>query len=205
MLEKTFESPLDCKEIKPVNPKGNQFWIFIGRTNAEAEIPILWPPDVELTYWKRPWLIWKYPDAGKDWRQEEKWMTEDEMVGWRDWLSGYEFEQAPGVGDGRRSLACCSPWGRKESDTTGPLNWYLDSGVLCVCAQSCLTPCYPIDCSLSGFSVHGIFQARTLEWVTISYSRGSSQPKDRFSVSCISCVSCIGSRFFTTEPPRKPH
>ena len=85
VLEKTLESSLDCKEIKPVNPKGNQSWIFIGRTDAEAEIPILWPPDV------KNWLIWKDPDAGKDWRQEEKGTTEDEMVGWHHWLNGHEF------------------------------------------------------------------------------------------------------------------
>ena len=87
VLEKTLESPLDCKEIKSVNPKGNQSWIFIGRTDAEAETPILWPPDV------KNWLIGKYPDAGKDWRQEEKGMTEDKIVGWHHWLDGHKFEQ----------------------------------------------------------------------------------------------------------------
>ena len=100
VLEKTLESPLDCKEIKPVNPKGNQFWMFIGRTKAEAENPTHWPPDV------KNWLLGKYPDAGKDWRQEEKGMTEDEMVGWHPWLNGYEFEQAPGIGEGQGSLVC---------------------------------------------------------------------------------------------------
>ena len=108
---------LDCKEIKPVHPKGNQSWIFIGRTEAEAETPIVWPPDV------KSWLIWKDPDAGKYWRQEEKGMTEYEMVGWHHWLDGHEFEQAPGVGDGQWSLVCCSPWGCKESDMTERLNW----------------------------------------------------------------------------------
>ena len=112
VLEKTFESPLDCKEIQPVNPKGNQSWIFIGRIDAEAEIPILWPPD------SKNWLTGKDPDAGKDWRPEEKGLTEDEMVGWHHGLNGHEFEQAPGVGDGQGSLVCCSPWGHKESDTT---------------------------------------------------------------------------------------
>ena len=92
VLEKTLESPLDCKEIQPVYPEGNQSWIFIGRTNAEAEAPILWPPDA------KNWLLGKDPDAGKDWRQEEKGMTEDEMVGWYHWLNGREFEQAPGPG-----------------------------------------------------------------------------------------------------------
>ena len=115
VLEKSLESPLDCKEIKPVNTKGNQSWILIGRTDAEASI--LWPPDV------KKWLLGKDPDAGKDWRQEEKGMTEDEMVGWHHWLDGHEFEQARGDGDGQGSLSCCSPWGHKESDTTEWLNW----------------------------------------------------------------------------------
>ena len=114
VLEKTLESPLDCK-IKPVNPKGNQSWILIWRTDAEAETSILWPPDVKNR------LIGKDPDAGKDWRREEKGMSGDEMVGWHHWLNGHEFEQAPGVGDGQGGLACCSPWARKESDTTGQL------------------------------------------------------------------------------------
>ena len=103
VLEKTLESPLDCKEIKPVNPKGNQSWIFIGRTDAEAETPILWPPNAKNC------LIGKEFDAGKDWRQEEKGTIEDEMIGWHHWLNGHEFEQAPGVGDGKGSLACYSP------------------------------------------------------------------------------------------------
>ena len=117
LLEKTLENPLDCKKIQPVHPKGNQSWIFIGRTDAEAEAPILWPPDA------KNWLIGKDPDAGKDWRREVKGTTEDEMVGWHHWLDGHEFEQAQGVGDGQGGLACCSPWGHKESDTTERLNW----------------------------------------------------------------------------------
>ena len=115
MLEKTLESPLDCKEIKPIHPKGNQSWIFIGRVDAEALI--LWPPDV------KNWLTGKDPDARKHWRQEEKRMIEDEVVGWHYRLDGHEFEQAPGIGDGQGSLACCSPWGCKESDMTEGLNW----------------------------------------------------------------------------------
>ena len=107
VLEKTLESPLECKKIKPVNPKGNQFWIFTGRTDVEAESPILWPPDV------KNWLIRKDPDAGKDWRQEEKGTTEDEMVGRHHWLSGHEFEWAPGVGDGQGGLVCWASWGRR--------------------------------------------------------------------------------------------
>ena len=117
VLEKTLENPLDCREIKPVNSKENQPWIFIGRTDAEAEAPILWPPDA------KKWLIRKDREAWKDWRQEEKGMTEDEMVGWYHQLDGHEFEQTPGVGDGQGSLTCYSPWGRKESDTTKRLNW----------------------------------------------------------------------------------
>ena len=105
MLEKTLESPLDFKEIKPVNPKGNQFWILIGKTDAEAEAPILWPPDAKNQ------LIGKDSDAGKDWRQEEKGTIEDEMVGWHHQLDGREFECALGVGDGQGGLACCSPPG----------------------------------------------------------------------------------------------
>ena len=117
VLEKTLESPLDCKEIQPVHPKEDQSWIFVGRTDAEAETPILWPSDV------KNWLIWKDPDAGKDWRQEEKRMTGDEMVGWHHQLDGQEFEQAPEVDDGQGSQVCCSPWCCKESDTTEWLTW----------------------------------------------------------------------------------
>ena len=107
-----LESPLSCKEIKPIIPKGNQPWIFTVRTDAKAKTPILWPPDT------RSWLIRKDPDAGKDWGQKEKGMTEDEMVGWRPCLDGHEFEQTPGDSEGQGSLMCCSPWGCKESDTT---------------------------------------------------------------------------------------
>ena len=112
VLEKTFESLLDSKEINPINPKGNQPWLFIGRTDAEVETPILWPPNVNI------WLIGKDPDAGKEWRQEEKGMTEDEMVGWHHQLNGQEFEQTPGDSEEQASLVCCSPWGRKELDMT---------------------------------------------------------------------------------------
>ena len=105
-----------CKEIKPVNPNRNQPWVFIGRTDAEAEAPILWPPDV------KSWLTGKDPNAGKDWRRKEKGVAEDEMVGWHHWLNGHEFEQALGGNEGKGSLACCSPWGHKELDTTERLN-----------------------------------------------------------------------------------
>ena len=117
VLEKILESPLDCKEIQPVHPKGDQPWVFIGRTDAKAETPVLWPPHV------KSWLIGKHPDAGRDWGQEEKGTTEDEMVGWHHWLNGHESEQPPGVGDGQGSLVCYGPWRRKELDTTEWLNW----------------------------------------------------------------------------------
>ena len=114
VLEKAFESPLDCKDIKPVNPKEYQSWIFIRRTDTEA--PILGPPDAKSR------LIRKDPDAGKDWRQEKKGTTEDKIVGWHHRLNGHDFEQALGGGEGQGSLVCCSPWGHKESDTTKQLN-----------------------------------------------------------------------------------
>ena len=117
VLEKTLESPLNCKEIQTVHRKGDQCSVFIGRTDFEAETPKFWPLDV------KSWVIWKDPDAGKDWGQEEKGMTEDEMVGWHHRCDGHEFEQAPRLGDGQGILACCSPWSHKESDTTERLNW----------------------------------------------------------------------------------
>ena len=115
VLEKTLESPLDCKEIQSVNPKGNQSWILIGRTDAKAETPILWPSDV------RNWLIWKDPDPGKDWRQQEKGTTANEVVGWHHWLNGHESEQALGFGDWQGSFVCCSPWVAKSQ--TQPRDW----------------------------------------------------------------------------------
>ena len=151
MLEKTLESPLDSKEIKTVNLKGSQFWIITGRTDAEAESPVLWPLH------GKNWLIGKDPDAGKHWGQEEKGMKEDEMVGWHHWLDGHEFEQALGVGDGQGSLACCSSWGHKESDTMS--DW---TELMCF-AQSCPTLCDLRDSSPPGSSIHGILQARMLE------------------------------------------
>ena len=120
VLEKTLESPLGCKEIQPVHPKGNQSWIIFGR--AEAEAPVLWPPDV------KSWLIWKDPDAWKDWGQEEKRTTEDEMVGWHHWLNGHGFGWTSGVGDGQGGIVCCGSWGSKESNMTEWLNctdWYV--------------------------------------------------------------------------------
>ena len=117
VLEKTLESPLDCKESQPVHPKGDQSWVFTGRTDAEAEAPILWPPHM------KSWFIRKDSDAGRDWGQEEKGTTEDEMAGWHHRLDGHEFEWTRRVGDGQGGLACCSSWGCKESDTTEQLNW----------------------------------------------------------------------------------
>ena len=117
VLEKTLKSPLNCKELQPVHSEGDKPWDFFGRNDAKAETPILWPPDA------KSWLIGKDPDAGKDWGQEEKGMTEHEMVGWRHWLDGHGFGWTPGVGDGQGGLVCCNSWGHKESDTTEWLNW----------------------------------------------------------------------------------
>ena len=119
VLEKPLESPLDCKEIQPVNYKRNQSWMFFGRNDAKAETPVLWPPCA------KSWLIEKDSDAGRDWGQEEKGTTEDEMAGWYHWLDGRESGWAPGVGDGQGGLACWDSWGCKESDTTERLNWSL--------------------------------------------------------------------------------
>ena len=117
VLEKTLESPLDCKEIQPVHSEGDQPWDFFGRNNAKAETPVLWPPHA------KSWLIGKDSDAGRGWGQEEKGTTEDEMAGWQHRLDGCESEWTPGVGDGQGGLACCDSWGRKESDTIEWLNW----------------------------------------------------------------------------------
>ena len=117
VLEKSLESPLNCKEIQPVHAKENQSWVIIERTDVENETPILWPPDA------KSWLIWKDPDTRKDWRQEEKGTTEDEMFGWHHLLNGHEFESTLGISDGQGGLACCTPWGHKELSTIEQLNW----------------------------------------------------------------------------------
>ena len=117
VLEKTLESPLDSKEIQPVHSEGDQSWVFIGRIDAEAETPVLCPPHA------KSWLIGKDPDAGRDWGQEEKGTTEDEMASWHHWLDGCEFEWTPGVGNGQGGLACYDSWGHKESDMTEWLYW----------------------------------------------------------------------------------
>ena len=206
VLEKALESPLFCKEIQPVHPKGDQSWVFIGRTDVEAEILILWPPDE------------KSPNAGKDWGQEEKGTTEDEMFGWYHRLDGHGFGWTPGVGDGQGGLACCGSWDRRVGhDWATKLNWcvinilyfhlhlcipvfYRSSFLinqLCMLSRVSLF-CNLVDCSLPVSSIHWIFLARILEWVAISSSRGSSQPKDWTHISHVSYV--VGG-FFTTQPP----
>jgi len=117
VLEKTLKSPLDCKEIQPVHSKGDQSWVFFGRNDAKAETPMLWPHHTKI------WLIGKDSDAGRDWGQEEKGTTKDEMAGWHHWLDRRESEWTPGVGDGQGGLGCCNSWGCKESDMTERLNW----------------------------------------------------------------------------------
>ena len=135
VLEKTLESPLDWKEIQSVNPRENQSWMFFASTDAEVEAPILWPPDA------KNWLIRKDRDAGKDWRQEEKGTTEDEMVGWHHWLDEHEFEQGLGVGDGQGSLACCSPWSHKESHMTEHLTWIYFTRFLFLLIENMIQVC----------------------------------------------------------------
>ena len=160
---------LDCKVIKPVNPKRNQSWLFIRRTDTEAEALILWPPDV------KNWLIGKDPDAGKDWRWEEKRTTEDEMVEWHHWLNGHEFEQAPGDGDGRGRLACCSPWGHKESNITEWLNnnnnkihYWSGEGNGNPVQYSCLKN--SMDRGTWRVTVHGVAESLRHDWATNTFT-----------------------------------
>ena len=120
VFEKALESPLDCKEIHPAHSEEDQPWDFFGRNDAKAEAPVLWPPHVKC------WLIGKDSDVGRDWRQEEKGTTEDEMAGWHPWLDGHESEWTPGDGDGQGGLASCNSWGRKELDMTEWLDWLID-------------------------------------------------------------------------------
>ena len=134
MLEKTLESPLDGKEIQPVHSEGDQPWDFFGRNDAKAETPGLWPPHA------KSWLIGKDSDAGRDWGQEEKGTTEDEMAGWHHRLDRRESEWTPGVGDGQGGLACCDAWGRKESDTTERLNWNDSESESCSVVSNSLPP-----------------------------------------------------------------
>ena len=148
VLEKTLESPLDCKEIQPIHSEGDQPWDFFGRNDAKVEAPVLWPPDA------KSWLIGKDSDAGRDWGQEEKGMTEDEMAGLHHWLDGRESEWTLGVGDGQGGLVCCDSWGRKESGTTEQLNW-LSTETKSILYSCYLVPklCVACQASLSmGFS-----------------------------------------------------
>ena len=133
LLEKTLESPLDCKEIQPVHSEGDQPWNFFGRNDAKVETPVLWPPHA------KSWLVGKDSDAGRDWGPEEKGMTEDEMAGWHHWLDGCESGWTPGVGDGQGGLACCDLWGHKESDMTEWLNWTELNcpGIIKKCGKAC--------------------------------------------------------------------
>ena len=166
VLEKTLESPLDCKEIQTVHPKGDQSWVFIGRTDVEAEILVLWPPHV------KSWLIGKDPDAGNDWRWEEKGMTEDEMAGWHHWLDGRESEWTLGVGDGQGGLACWDSWGCKESNMAEWQNWTElkeDVGeghgnpLQCSCLEN------PADRGAWWAAVYGVTQSRTqVKWLSSS-------------------------------------
>ena len=158
VLEKTLESPLDCREIQPVHPKGHQSWIFIGRTVAKAEALILWPPDVENR------LIGKDSDAGRDWRQEEKGMAEDEMAGWHHWLDGHEFELVPGIGDGQVSLACCIPWGHKELNTTAWLNWIQTLNIEGLRDSVGEGNGNPLQCSCLENSRDGVAQSQWHDW-----------------------------------------
>ena len=130
VLEKTLESSMDCKEIQPVHSKGDQPWVFFRRNDAKAEIPVLWPPHV------KSWLTGKDSDAGRDWGQEEKGTTEDEMAGWHHWLNGLESEWTPGVGDEQGGLECCSSWCHKELDTTEELKWLNGEDYLSICYHS---------------------------------------------------------------------
>ena len=159
VLEKALERLLDSKEIQPVHPKGNQVWIFIGRTDAEAETQLLWPPDA------KNWLIGKDPDAGKDWRWEEKGTIEDEIVGWHHQLDGHEFEQSSGVGDGQGSLENCSPWGHKELDMTGQLSWtelspYTAQGRSCMLQSNSPLPAHIVN-------GHSVATTSSVAWIML--------------------------------------
>ena len=184
VLEKTLENPLDWKEIKPVRLKGDQSWIFIGRTDAEAEVPILSPPVA------RNWLIGKDADAGKDWRQQERGTTEGERVGWYHWLwrwvwissGSWWWTGKPGV---LQSTTVAKSWTRLR-DWTELIHIYIFPCMLSHFA--CVRPCDPVDCGPPGSSVHMIIQGRTLEWVAAPFSRGSSRPRDQNRVSRVFCI-----------------
>ena len=216
VLEKTLESPLDCKEIQPVHPKGDRSWVFTGRTDVEVEALVLWPPGV------KNWLTGKDPDVGKNWRWEEKGTTEDEAVGQHRWCNEHEFERAAGIGVDRE--ACCAAARGVAKSRTRLSNWtdwlrvvkvpswcrlcqdflpfkvayYAIVQSVCSVAQSPLTLCDSMDCSLPGSPLHGISLARMLEQVAISLPQGFSRPRDWTHVSC------TGRRILYHWSPRKP-
>ena len=159
VLEKTLEGPLDCKEIQPVHTEGDQPWDFFGRNDAEAETPVLWPPHV------KSWLIGKDSDAGRDWGQEEKGTTENEMAGWHHWLDGRESEWTLGVGDGQGSLGCCASWARRVGHDWAPeLNWMNVSMLL-----SPYLPAFPspFKCLLKKFLPHCMAWGVPVPWLGI--------------------------------------
>ena len=200
VLEKTLQSPLDSKEIKPVNPKGNQPWIFIGRIDAEAEVPILCPPNATS------WLTGKDPDAREDWGQEEEGVTEDGMAGWYHWLNGHELSKLWEIVKDREAQ-CATVHGVAKSHTQFN-NWKMTiflirerwtSFSLCkhVKVKVKVTQPSPTLCDPMDYTAHGILQARVLEWVAFPFSRGSSQSRDRIQVSC------IAGGFFTSWATRE--
>ena len=189
MLEKILESLLDCKEIKPLNPKENQSWIFIGRTDAEAEAPILWPPDA------KNWLTGKDPDAGKDWRQEKR-LTEDKMVGWHHWLDGHDSEQALGVGDGQGSLACWS-WARRESDMIEWLIWTEGHPRITDSMDMSVSKLqeFVMDREACCAAERGVAESRTrLNWLKLPRGRGMTPPVGWHRIKASLAQPCHQSR-----------
>ena len=194
VLEKTLESPLDCKEIQPVHSKGDQSWVFFGRTDAKAETPVLWPPHAKSS------LIGKDSDSGRDWGQEEKGTTEDEMAGWHHRLDGPEFEWTPGVGDGQGGLACCNSWGHKESDRTEWLNWTESQD---------LNPSLFLNfCSSLHRGLSAVFYNRIDEmfFMCIQVSMlGSLLPLNSVFASCWDPWKAAKRRSWPSQPPVCPH
>ena len=195
VLEKTLESPLDCREIQPVHRKGHQSWIFIGRTAAKAEALILWPPDV------KNWLIGKDSDAGRDWRQEEKGMAEDEMARWHHWLDGHEFELVPGIGNGQVSLVCCIPWGHKELNTTVWLNWIQTLNIEGLRDSVGEGNGNPLQCSCLENPRDGVAQSvARLEWLSSSSSSSRDSVLSSSLPMCFThCSKCFTKHLFPGE------